>query len=225
MLWQAIGETLPAAMGVALSPFPIIAIVLVLGSPHAVRNGVAFMTGWLVGLSALAAITLLMFDAADEPDSTGNLLIDLLRVVVGAAMLIRAAQKWRGRPRRGAEPEMPKWMAGVADVSGPGAARLGVLLGGLNPKNFALLMSATTSIAQLGLHGSDAAVAVVLFVLLGSSSVIGAVALRVVGGERAEEPLDAVKRFMTANNTVIMMIVLLLLGAKILGDGLAGLAS
>lgn len=49
------------------------------------------------------------------------------------------------------------------------------------------------SIAELGLHGTDTAVAAGLFVL--------------------------------TNNTVIMMIVLLVLGAKILGDGLAGLAS
>ncbi|MBI4933911.1 MAG: GAP family protein [Actinobacteria bacterium] len=224
-MWQAIGETLPAAMGVALSPFPVIAIVLVLGSPHAVRNGVAFMTGWLVGLGALAALALYVFDPADDSDSTGNTLIDLLRVAIGLAMLLRAVQKWRGRPRRGAEPEMPKWMAGVSEVSGPGALRLGVLLGGLNPKNLALLMSATSSIAELGLHGTDAAVAVIMFVLIGSCTVIGAVVVRAVGGDDAAEPLDAVKRFMIANNTVIMMIVLVLLGAKILGDGLAGLAS
>ena len=40
-------------------------------------------------------------------------------------------------------------------------------------------------------------------------------------GDRAALPLDAIKRFMSANNAVIMMVVLLLLGAKLLGDGLA----
>jgi hypothetical protein len=34
-------------------------------------------------------------------------------------------------------------------------------------------------------------------------------------------PLDAIKRFMSDNNAVIMMVVLLLFGAKLLGDGLA----
>ena len=38
---------------------------------------------------------------------------------------------------------------------------------------------------------------------------------------RAARPLDALKRFMSDNNAVIMMVVLLLLGAKLLGDGLA----
>ena len=39
--------------------------------------------------------------------------------------------------------------------------------------------------------------------------------------ERDAGPLAAVKQFMADNNAVIMMVVLLLLGAKLLGDGLA----
>jgi hypothetical protein len=39
----------------------------------------------------------------------------------------------------------------------------------------------------------------------------------------AARPLAATKQFMSANNAVIMMVVLLLLGAKLLGDGLAGI--
>ena len=42
-----------------------------------------------------------------------------------------------------------------------------------------------------------------------------------VDAKRAARPLEAVKRFMSDNNAVIMMVVLLLLGAKLLGDGLA----
>ena len=49
----------------------------------------------------------------------------------------------------------------------------------------------------------------------------GAVLFYLVDAKRAARPLDAIKRFMSDNNAVIMMIVLLLLGAKLLGDGLA----
>ena len=54
---QAIGEILPLAVGVALSPIPIIAIILMLGTPRARSNGPAFALGWLVGLT-LAMIML-----------------------------------------------------------------------------------------------------------------------------------------------------------------------
>jgi hypothetical protein len=39
--------------------------------------------------------------------------------------------------------------------------------------------------------------------------------------ERAAPALDAIRRFMSENNAVIMMVVLLIIGAKLLGDGLA----
>ncbi|MEU7034156.1 hypothetical protein ABZ958_10800 [Streptomyces sp. NPDC046237] len=65
--------------------------------------------------------------------------------------------------------------------------------------------------------------AVAVFVLLGSCTVLGAVAVEFAGGRRAGALLDGVRRFMVANSTVIMVIVLLLLGADVLGDGLAGI--
>jgi hypothetical protein len=45
VLSQAIGDLLPAAAAVALSPIPIVAIVLVLHSPDARVNGPAFALG------------------------------------------------------------------------------------------------------------------------------------------------------------------------------------
>jgi len=60
-----------------------------------------------------------------------------------------------------------------------------------------------------------------VFVVLGSVTVAGAVLFYLVDAKRAAGPLEAIRRFMSDNNAVIMMVVLLLLGAKLLGDGLA----
>jgi hypothetical protein len=51
MIGQAIGQALPFAVGVALSPVPIIAAVLMLSIPKGSVNGLAFLTGWVVGTS------------------------------------------------------------------------------------------------------------------------------------------------------------------------------
>ena len=61
-----------------------------------------------------------------------------------------------------------------------------------------------------------------MFTALGSITVAGSVLFYLLA-DRAARPLAAVKQFMADNNAVIMMVVLLLLGAKLLGDGLAGL--
>ncbi|MBM2823822.1 MAG: hypothetical protein HW413_2568, partial [Thermoleophilia bacterium] len=57
---QAIGDILPLAIGVAISPVPIIAVVLMLGTPQARANGPAFAAGWVAGLTIVGAIVLLL---------------------------------------------------------------------------------------------------------------------------------------------------------------------
>jgi hypothetical protein len=50
----AIGQALPLAVGVALSPVPIIAVVLMLMSQRGRLNGPGFVLGWLAGLAGRA---------------------------------------------------------------------------------------------------------------------------------------------------------------------------
>jgi hypothetical protein len=52
---QAIGQALPYAVGVALSPVPIIAVVLMLATPQGRINGPAFLAGWIVGIAPLGS--------------------------------------------------------------------------------------------------------------------------------------------------------------------------
>ena len=51
------------------------------------------------------------------------------------------------------------------------------------------------------------------------------VLLFLLGGDRATAPLASVKEFMTDNNAVIMMVILVVLGAKLIGSGITGLSA
>jgi threonine/homoserine/homoserine lactone efflux protein len=224
MLIDAIGAVLPSAVAVALSPFPVIAVILVLGSPRARTSGPTFALGWVVGLSVLSVVVLLVVAGAgaDQPDSVAASGVGWLQVVLGLLLLALAVHEWRTRPRAGDEVVMPGWMTSV-DGAGPGRALgLGLGLAAGNPKNIALTTAATASVASTGLDGADTVAVVALFVLLGSATVIGAVLYFLVRGDRAAAGLASAKAFMTANNAVIMMVILLIFGAKLLGDGLAG---
>jgi len=223
MLLQSIGVSLPAALAVALSPFPVIGIVLILAGTEGRRNGPLFAVGWIVGLTAVVAIVGALFGGADDPDSTSSVVADWLRVIGGAALIVAGVRKWSKRPRGGEEATPPAWMASLGETSPAKAAMLGAMLSGLNPKNFVLSATAATSMAATGAHGADLVVAMAVFVLIGSFTVIGAVVVRLLGGERGARLLESVRRFMVANSAVIAMVVLLILGAKVLGDGLGGL--
>lgn len=223
MLTQAIGDLLPAAVAVALSPIPIVAVVAVLGTPTARSTGPAFALGWVAGLAAVSVIVLLVAGGADDPDSGASSAADWFKVAVGVAFLVLAAEQWHRRPKSGETAAMPSWMATIDTLTPVRALGLGVALSGANPKNLALTAAAAASIAQAGLDEADTTVAVAVFVLIGSLTVVGAVLFHLVAPDRAARPLGAANTFMADNNAVIMMVILLLLGAKVLGDGLAGL--
>jgi threonine/homoserine/homoserine lactone efflux protein len=219
LLTDVIGDLLPSAFAVALSPIPIIAIVLVLGAPRARSAGPAFALGWIGGLVVVSVIVILVLGAGSDPDSDDPG-ISWLKVAIGILFLVMAANQWKKRPRDGQEPKTPKWMATIDTAAPAKAAVLGAALSGANPKNLALTLAAAASIAEAGLDQADEAIAIAVFVAIGSVTVAGAVLFYLVDAKRAARPLDAIKRFMSDNNAVIMMVVLLLLGAKLLGDGL-----
>ena len=220
VLSNAIGDLLPSALAVALSPIPIVAVILVLGAPRARTAGPAFALGWIAGLLAVSVIVVLVVGAGSDPDASDPGL-NWFKIAIGVLFLAMAARQWRKRPGPGEEPEAPSWMATIETVTPGRAAVLGGALSGVNPKNLALTLTAAASIAEAGLDTADTAIAVAVFVVLGSLTVAGAVLFYLVDADRAARPLAAVRQFMFANNAVIMMVVLLLLGAKLLGDGLA----
>jgi threonine/homoserine/homoserine lactone efflux protein len=221
VLGDAIGDLLPSALAVALSPIPIVAIVIVLGSPHARTAGPAFALGWVVGLVAVSVIVVLALGGGSDAEETG---VNWLKVGIGLVFWAMAAQQWRKRPKPGEDPAMPSWMATIDSASSARAALFGVALSAANPKNLALTLAASASIAEAGLTTADTAIAVASFVAIGSVTVAGAVLFYLAAPATAARPLAATKQFMSDNNATIMMIVLLLLGAKLLGDGLAGIS-
>jgi threonine/homoserine/homoserine lactone efflux protein len=223
VLHEAIGDLLPAAIGVALSPIPIIAVTLVLGTPRARANGPAFAVGWIVGMVVVSVVVLLVAHGAKDPDSTASDSVNWVKVGLGLLFVVMARNQWRSRPRHGERPTMPKWMQAVDHFTPMRSLAIGAGLSGANPKNLALTLAATASIAQAGLSGGDTTIAVAVFVAIASLTVAGPVLLFLVAPKAAAKPLDEVKQFMADHSAVIMMVVLLVLGAKLVGDGFGGL--
>ena len=220
MLTDVIGNVLPAAAAVALSPIPIVAIVLVLGNPRARTAGPAFAIGWVIGLGAVSVAVTLLASGASEQDSAAADGVRWGLAAIGVLFLLMAFRQWRKRPQPGEQAEMPRWMASVSSVTWPRALGLGLLLSAANPKNLALTVAASASIAQAGLETGETLLADAVFVAIGSITVVGAVLFALVAPRRSVGPLERVRGFMAEHNTAIMIVLLLVLGVKFLGDAL-----
>ncbi len=222
---QAIGGLLPSAIGVALSPVPIIAVILMLGTPRARTNGPLFAAGWILGLVVVSVVVLLAASGAHNPNSGSSTAVNTITLVIGLLLLFMAFKQWQSRPEPGTEPPVPKWTQAIDRFGRGRSFVLGAGLSGANPKNLALTVAAAASIAQAGLSAGGATVAIFVFVVIGSVTVAGPVVLYLAAGERAAAPLAKIKQFMAEHNAVIMMVVLLVLGAKLIGNAIGGLSS
>jgi hypothetical protein len=180
---QGISEVLTWAIGVAISPIPIIAVILMLFSARARVNGTAFLAGWVVSLAAVSTVVyVLAHDGNVATSSTAGDSVSWGKIVLGAALLLLAHRNWRKRPAPGAEPEMPNWMGAIDHMAPAKAFGLAVVLAAVNPKNLLLTLGSATGLAQLGLSTTDAIVATAVFVVIASLSIAVPVAYAVFGG-------------------------------------------
>jgi threonine/homoserine/homoserine lactone efflux protein len=224
MLTQAIGDMLPLAVAIAISPIPVIAVILMLGTPRARTNGPAFAVGWILGLLVVSVIVLVVASGADEADSASADGVNWFTLGFGVIFIVLAGRQWRSRPKPGEVAVMPKWMDAIDSFTPAKSFGLGIVLSAVNPKNLVLTIAAAGSIAKAGLSSADAAIAVAVFVTIASLTVVGAVLYYLVAAERAAKPLASMKAFMAEHNAAIMCVVLLVLGAKLIGSGLAGVS-
>lgn len=217
---QGISEMLTFAIGVAISPVPIMAVILMLFSSRAKVNGPMFLVGWAVALAVVSGVAYFISEAGNAAtDSTVAEGVSWSQIVFGVLFLLLAGRSWRNRPAPGTEPEMPKWMAGI-DAFAPGKALgFGLLLAGVNPKNLLLAVGAGSALAVLGPSTTEAVVSLIVFVVVGSLTIAGPVLFYLLGGDRAKAQLDSVKGWLAVHNEAVMTVLFLVFGVSLIAKG------
>ena len=222
MLVQVIGDVLSLAVAIAINPLAIISMILILLSDRARSNGLAFAVGWSASIFGIAAVAYGLADLGDadvqEGTSDG---IDATRIVLGLVLWALAAVEWHRRPAAGEHRPEPKIFSKVATLSGFGALVAGVLIAVVSVKTPPLALSAGASIAQSGVAGTSGWVALITFALVASVGVLAPLVGVMVLGERSREPLIALKGWLQVNATAIGIVLLVVIGAALIGDGLA----
>jgi hypothetical protein len=221
---KAIGGSLPMAVGIALSPIPIIAVVLMLTSRRAKVNGPVFVLGWLLGLGVVGTIVLALAGPAGASESGSPATwVSWVKIALGVLLLLVAARQFRSRPHGDEQPHMPKWMATIDKTTPPAALGLAAVMSGANPKNLLLAVAGAAAIAGTGIPGGQQAIAYLIFALIGTLGVGIPVGIYFAMGKRSEKLLTGLKDWMSAYNAVIMSVLCLVIAAKLIGDGISGL--
>ncbi|MGV2982095.1 GAP family protein [Microbacterium sp. AGC85] len=219
---QAIGQLLPLAIGIAISPLPVIAGILMLMSPRARTTSVGFLIGWLAGIVFVSVASMLLSSILPGASDDGpSPILATVQLLLGVLLVFFAVRQWQGRPKGGSEVAMPKWMQQIDGMTFMPSLGLGLLLATVNPKNLLLGASAGVTLGGSALGGSELILVIILYTVLASSTVLVPVVAYLVASDALRAPLGRMRDWLQAENAIIMTVLLLVLGVVVIGKGIA----
>jgi threonine/homoserine/homoserine lactone efflux protein len=213
-----LGQLIPLALVVAISPLTIIpAIVLVLQSDRARSTGLAFMFGWLIGLAATTAVFVQLPRLVDSLNRPAPTWAAWVRLAVGAALIAFGGWRWLTRHQ---VTRQPAWLNRLSRLTPAGAGAVAVLLILVNPK--VLLMNAAAGLvigtATVGTAG--AWVAVPYYTLIAGSSVLLPILGYAIAGHRVDHQLEQSKQWMERQHAALMAGFLVVVGLLLVYTGI-----
>ena len=207
-------------MPVALSPLPIIAVVMVLLAPAGTRGGVAFLAGRLAALIvatlAFAALSGLLDGGAGDEEERG-----WMRIGLGLALIAGAGLIWRKDRKASPSAEPAGWMRAIDRATPASALRLGAMLTLVNVMELAFAFGAGLMIGGLG--AGPALLAAAVFAVLAGLGVAVPVLAMLLAGDEARDSLGGVRDWLVRNQAIAMAVVLLPIGAMLVGSGIEAL--
>lgn len=210
---------LPAAIGFALSPIPIVQMILVLLSKRSETNGVLFLICIALPAFAVPMLSAGGLAAATHEDSGMSDPKAWILVAFGAVFLTMALRNIANRH----DTSVPKAFSAIENMGPAGVVALSAGATVLNPKNLVILLGAGTVAASTGLSAGSLAITLAIFAVLATLPFSIAVGYVVLGGEASTRRMQRVKQWLLANNRLMMAAVLGVLGAAMIAKALAAL--
>lgn len=218
---SVVGDILPLALGIAISPVPIIAAILMLLAPKARGASVGFLVGWLLGIViGVVVFTLIASVIPEEDTDASKPIAGTIKILMGAGLLLLALKQWRSRPKPGEVAALPTWMAAIDTITVGRSLGLGFLLAAVNPKNLLMAAGAGVIIGTGGLTTGQKALAILLFVVIAASSVAIPVIAYLLASKRMAGPLASLRSWLVHNNAAVMAVLLLVIGVVLIGKGI-----
>ena len=221
---SAIASVLFYTLVAAASPVAFTATLLVIRSERPRTNGIAFLTGFLVGTTVAAVLGLIVGQAIVGRFDSHATFEALLALATGVALVI-AGLRERRTPSTGstASGRGAAILAGLGRV-GPGAAfSMAGLLGFGGPKRLVLTVLAMASVTQADLGTVENIALLALYVAVATLIVSVPISFVTVGGTRAAALIARSESWLKTNETLLRIWLALVLGAALVIDGLVRL--
>ena len=213
---------LPFAVGIAISPVPIITVILMLFTPRPRSNGAGFVLGWFLGIG-IPALVIFVLDRVINPgnDPTPpSRIASVTRIVLGFLLIMVASWNWLHRNKADDENKKPLLMRVVDSITPWKAILLGFLFADVtNPKNLALTVAGCLAIIGGHLSAHENAIALIFFTGLASLGVALPVLLFMSGGDAAKQTVEQWRQWLMRHKKGVMAALFFVFGLALLIRG------
>jgi hypothetical protein len=216
---------LPYALGIAISPVPVTTVILTLFSARPRLNGSGFLLGWAMGIAVPAIVVMMLaINQGMDPDEPPSQLASVLRIVLGAVLLVIAIKNWIQRHKPSEGSSKPLLFKLVDAISPWKAWAVGLLFAVVtNPKNMALTVAGCIEISAARASVLESAFLLIIFVVISSLGVAAPVILYLLGGDASKKTIEAWKQWLVLHKQTVMALLFIVFGLSFVVKGLAGL--
>jgi threonine/homoserine/homoserine lactone efflux protein len=207
-------------IGIALSPVPILATIVLLSTREAGRNGLAYAFGFFTGLTILAMLVAwFMRQQGLSPRSTTSHLAVGGTLALGLLLIVFSSYQLTHHHRNMEVPPVPRWLRIVDRFRTPQSAGLGFFNSAFNAKNFALILVAASTVGQNALSTLETSIALGLLLIIAMLGIIAPLTIYFLGGRRSTALLERCKLWLIRNNATVIAVLFLFFGIVLVVKG------
>jgi Sap, sulfolipid-1-addressing protein len=212
------------ALAAAASPLVLTATFVAIRSARPRTNGIAFLSGFLLGTAIASGLGLVLGQAAVERLDSHETLEAVLALLLGIVLMtvgLRARHSSPGTEHEGSRASAI--LAGLGNVRPAAAFSMAGLLGFGGPKRLVLTFLAMASISKAGLGDVEIGTLVVGYVAVATVLVWVPVGIVIVAGERAAVILARGQSWLTEHAAALRVWLSMGIGAALVVDAVVRL--
>jgi hypothetical protein len=218
---EVLSQLVLLGLAAALSTVPVTAVILLLLSDRRVSAAFPFLAGTVIGTFSALTVATVLSASLPGRSSEQRELIDDLKLWIGIALVVLGLFALARLTRTDRVPKRPAWLDGIASLGPLPALGIGLALN-LRPKALLLVGAGSLAIAGGDLTDASAFVAIIVYTVVASSTVMAPVVAAALFPERMEPRLVAIRDWLTGNAAAIGAGFLILVGGLVVGAALSG---